>query len=259
MSANEEAHKEVVKNEAVEKEQDSLSQEVFDEVKAESKGVLKGLVDDIFGDFRKFLSILTTTGYWFFLPLAINSKEHQDPKSRFMNDLQLAKSLFFLMIIFLVLDKTLESDEAEIEQWATQFAFLLFYCVFLVLFMAIGHGWRVLANPSVDDQREFSAHLLYQACTLNFIQAMLYGYFDLRVTVAGGGQDETEFIPLGFFLVVGIPYIHTLYFFYRLNRRYKAENKILGSLYIAVVMAFLLLMVSASNELFLSDGFAETS
>lgn len=234
--------------------EESLSKEVIDEVKEESTSLIKELFDNVFGDFRKFLSVLTTTGYWFVLPLSINSREHQDPKSRFMNDLQLVKTLFFLIILFLVLDTTLESEDAEIEKWAAQVTYFLFYCLFLGVFVVIGKTWCTLAKPKIDDQREFSAHLLYQCSTLIFIQVLVYVLLEVRVTE----KDSGDFITHGVFLALGLPYAHTLYFFFKLNQRYSPERKIIGTIFIVIVMTTFLLSAGAINELFLSDGFAET-
>lgn len=228
--------------------EENLSAEVFVELKAESTGLIKGLLNDIFGDFIKFLSILTTTAYWFYRPLGINSKEQQDPSSKFMNDIQLAKSLFFLLIIFLVIEGTSESKESYI--WIDQGMFLVCYIFFLVTFIVAGKLWCLFARPSINNQRQFSACLMYQGCTLMFIQGILFGFFDLTVLE----NNNKDFNSLAFVTVFLIPYFHTLYFFTRLNQTYLVKHKAFGMIYAIVVVAIFLFFVSIVNEEFLSEG-----
>ncbi|MDT0593331.1 hypothetical protein [Glaciecola petra] len=247
------------------KEEESISSEVFDEIKTESTGLVKGLVDEVFGDFLKFLSILTTTAYWFYRPLSINSKDHQDPSSRFMNDLQLAKSLFFLLIIFLVIGGTAESDSTDV--WIHQAMFLVVFSFFLIVFIVMGKIWCVFARPTIDDNRQFSANLLYQGCTLIFIQGILFGFFDLTIletvdnpttlenasNTTGLNYDNQEFNTLALITVFLIPYFHTLYFFHKLSQAYSVKQKKLGMIYVIVVIAVFLFFVSIVNEVFLSE------
>lgn len=106
--------------------------------------------------------------------------------------------------------------------------------------------------PQIDDQREFSAHLMYECCTLIFIQGMVYGLLKIRVTDEGTG----DFLPLGVALVLGVPYLHTLYFYWRLSQRYAPERKVAGALFIMAAMAGFLFVAGALNELMLADGIA---
>lgn len=147
-----------------------------------------------------------------------------------------------------MIEGTSESEESY--NWIDQGMFLVCYIVYLITFIVIGKIWAFVARPCIDNSRQFSANLMYQGCTIIFIQGILFGFFDLTILE----NNNEDFNGLAFVTVFLIPYLHTIFFFVKLNQKYAVKQKALGIIYIMVMLAVFLFFVSIINEVFLSEG-----
>jgi hypothetical protein len=232
-----------------------LVDQAKEELTQESKGLLLELLDHFFGDFKSFLSIFKTTGYWFIKPLSIDVREHRDPGSRFMGDFRLVKSLFLLLVIFLVLDTSVTGEDATIDQYATQFTYLLFYIVSLTLFVWIGKLWSSVAGVDPESRRLFQSYLLYEFCTLFFIQGVVSGVLKIDVW----DTEKEDFIFLGAMIAILIPIAHALYFFFKLGRHYDARRKTLSLVLMLFVVGFYVIIPAVWNDMALKKGLLDST
>lgn len=228
----------------------SLSDEIKNELVTESKGLLYDLLNHFFGDFKNFMTIFKTTGYWFIKPLSIDIFKNQDPGSKFMGDLRLVKSLFLLLVIFLALDTGVTGDEATMNEYVMRITYLVLFVVSLVLFLFIGKIWMWLAGGHSENQRVFQGYLLYEFCTLFFIQGVVTGL--LKISVWDYQNDD--FILSGTIFAIIIPLVHSLYFFFKLGRNYQARRKFLGLAVILFIVGFYLIFPAVWNDLSLKQG-----
>lgn len=192
-----------------------------------------GLANAFVGDFKLFWAIVRTVAVWFVKPLSLDvvqlleerkANPSGDGRYRYFTDFALIRSIFGLSLLFLVVEEVALEDQ-KMEEYISQFVFLLFYVALMFAFILGGWIWFKIMRVKGRNVRRFIGFLLYQFATIYMLS------FITLVVVKVPEESDWHWALSWIF-----PWAHTMYFIWRLCGYYELTG---AKRFMALSSAFL--------------------
>lgn len=130
---------------------------------------------------KPVLRFMRTWWRAFVKPGSINYQASFKADSKYMNDIQFAKTIFFLALgttILKMFVTTSDRIERLIMSWFFQTYVLWIFCFTLAAFIWTGRAWKRFMKMDVKDQRSFDGMYIYEYgffLTIVYVISLLYG------------------------------------------------------------------------------------
>ena len=250
--------------EAAKEEFNEAKEEVLNEINEAKEELVDGIKETVtdfantlLGDFQAFITLFKFTGMWFIKPLSYDVREMKKKASqsaidaqKYFTDVKLMKALFIFSLLFLAVETSYEvgTEGAEDDAWVSKTVFFIFYGAFIAIYLGFGWLLKKVTAMKVPDSRKFIGFLVYEYAAVYFLQF-------IAVAILGLNMESEDNIA-AMVMMLFIPFVHMMYFFFRLLKRYEVQGKKLwlGLLAVAVFTSIFLLFTAAISHVAVNEG-----